>query len=154
MDMSMWLEAAVFISATVSVCVYYLVAQAVVLPGSGWFTRLRYLPLLLSVGVGLSVNNARAVLQGLLASAGEFVRTPKYCVLGRQGSASGKKYRLSGWLLPWVELAMALYFVGILVYSATHRMFAAIPFQLLFFGGFLYLSTLSLIEARRRQPAL
>jgi cellulose synthase/poly-beta-1,6-N-acetylglucosamine synthase-like glycosyltransferase len=54
----------------------YLASQ--ILTGRGWRSSLLALPALVALGIGLAVNNSRAVLEALLDRAGgEFVRTPK-----------------------------------------------------------------------------
>ena len=42
-----------------------------------WGQRVKYLPGLMLLGVGLAVNNTRAVIEALLGRRSEFVRTPK-----------------------------------------------------------------------------
>src|SRR6266852_2141144 len=54
-----------FIGATMSVCSFYLMSQREIF-GDGWPSRLKYLPAVLSVGIGLSVNNAKALVEALL----------------------------------------------------------------------------------------
>ena len=43
-----------------------------------WIARLKYLPFLMSIGIGLAVNNTRAVFEALFSKQTEFARTPKY----------------------------------------------------------------------------
>ena len=54
-----------FIGATMSVCSFYLMSQREIF-GDEWRSRIKYLPAVLSVGIGLSVNNAKAVIEALL----------------------------------------------------------------------------------------
>lgn len=148
MQASAWLEAFVFLAATISGCVYYLASQREVL-GRGWIGQLRHVPMLLSVGVGLSVNNARAVIAGYFQRGGEFVRTPKHA-----GGLEGKRYRgVKPWFFTLCEFAMGCYFVVIVSYSLVHRMYGAIPFQMLFVVGFFTLSLGSAFQGlRKRRP--
>ena len=44
-----------------------------------------YTPMLLSMGIGMCISNAKAVFEGLTTRGGEFVRTPKYDVTGGRG---------------------------------------------------------------------
>lgn len=147
-----WLELIIFAAATVSVCVYYMSSQRETI-GSGWLKQLRHVPLLLSVALGLAVNNARAVIEGWLQKGGEFVRTPKHAIAGRQGSVSGKKYRgIRPWMVTAFEFLMGCYFVFIITISAMSKMYAAIPFQCLFLVGFYYLSLHGVVQ-RLKKPA-
>ena len=153
---SAWLEAIVFIAATISVCVYYISSQREVYYGKGWFKQFRFVPMLLSIGLGLSINNARAVLAGYFQRGGEFVRTPKHAVDATDRVFATKKYRgIRPWLFSLCEFFMGCYFVVIAVYSFLNEMYGAIPFQMLFIVGFFYLSLLSAfqgIRARRAEP--
>ena len=69
------------------------------------------LPLVMSLGIGLCVNQTRAVLEALFGRETEFVRTPKHGIRGKLETWSGKKYRAAKSLTPFIELAMAAYFV-------------------------------------------
>src|SRR2546423_14086523 len=54
----------IFLTASVSVAVFYICAQRELHPGS-WVKEILFLPCLLALGVGLSLNNARAVLEAV-----------------------------------------------------------------------------------------
>ena len=59
----MWfVNVALFFMTSVAVCIFYMSAQIVVRPKS-WWKELPYLPLLLTLSVGMAVNNAKAVLE-------------------------------------------------------------------------------------------
>src|SRR6185369_15175965 len=70
-----------FAAATLSVFNFYLISQREAYPD--WRSRVRYLPVVMAIGIGLAVNNAKAGLEALFGDAGEFTRTPKYGI--RQG---------------------------------------------------------------------
>src|SRR5690349_13701643 len=59
-----------FLAATMSFFNFYMVSQRELYPD--WRTRLKYLPFLMSIGIGLSVNNTRAVLEALFRKQSEF----------------------------------------------------------------------------------
>ena len=61
----MIVDVPLFLGATMSVCSFYVMSQREVF-GETWKSRLRYLPAVLSVGIGLSVNNAKAVMEAIL----------------------------------------------------------------------------------------
>src|SRR6059036_3400024 len=82
----MVVDVPLFIGATLSVCSFYLMSQREVF-GDDWRSRIKYLPAVLAVGIGLSVNNAKAVLEALVGHDCEFTRTPKYRVEGEIGRA-------------------------------------------------------------------
>ncbi len=132
-----------FIFAFISSFLFYLYSQKDVYPD--WQKRIIYFPVFLAGSMGFSVNNTKAVIEGLLGKKSEFVRTPKYKIIGREETWKGKKYvnkKLK--FTTYIEAFMALYtFTGVVIAVATAQV-AAIPFQLMFFGGFATISILSI----------
>ncbi|MDP1995542.1 MAG: glycosyl transferase family 2, partial [Ignavibacteria bacterium] len=90
----------------------------------------------------------RAVIEGLLSRKSEFVRTPKFKVVNQKDSWSNNKY-VNTKLEPSVivELIMALYCLVGIGSSIYFLEIAAIPFQLLFFIGFSFVSVTSIRHA-------
>jgi len=66
-----------FFLATFSVANFYAFSQKEAYPDS-WKGRLKYLPAVMAVGIGLTINNLRAVLEAAMGQQSEFNRTPKY----------------------------------------------------------------------------
>jgi cellulose synthase/poly-beta-1,6-N-acetylglucosamine synthase-like glycosyltransferase len=134
-----------FFGATVSVLIFYLASQAAA--GLGWRRQIRYLPTLMGVGIGLSVNNARAVLSGLFQSGGTFHRTPKYRIVNRGEDWLGKRYR-AGWNVSvLIEVMLAVYFGACTLYAVKKGMWPSVPFLYLFVQGYAYIAALSLLPA-------
>jgi hypothetical protein len=149
MRTSVILDLVVFASATASVCVFYLASQAEIYGWRGVLRTLFYTPMLLCMGIGMCLSNARAVLEGLITRGGEFVRTPKYAIAQGKDTFVGKKYKVSlRKIIPFVELAIGLGFGWVVWFSFRHGMYGAIPFQMLFFVGFTYVAFLSLFQGR------
>ena len=138
-----------FLTATASTLVYFGVAQRD-LHGE-WRTRVRYLPFVMSLGIGLAVNNTRAVIGGLFGARGSFVRTPKFKIAGREGSWRRKRYHapVNGWAL--LEILLGVYFAVAMVFLFRAERFASIPFFLLYLFGFLYVGVLSVVHATVRR---
>jgi cellulose synthase/poly-beta-1,6-N-acetylglucosamine synthase-like glycosyltransferase len=134
-----------FIGATMSVCSFYLMSQREIF-GDDWRTRIKYLPAVLSVGIGLSVNNAKAVLEALLGIDSEFTRTPKHRVEGTGDDWRLKRYRGHMNFVPFIELALGTYFTFMAYYAASNAIFGTLPFIFLFQFGFLYAALLSLFQ--------
>ncbi|MEO6695974.1 MAG: cellulose synthase family protein [Ignavibacteria bacterium] len=132
-----------FIFAFISSFLFYLYSQKDVY--SDWQKRIIYFPVFLAGSMGFSINNTKAVFEGLLDKKSEFVRTPKYQIMNKKDSWEGKKYvnkKLS--FTTYLEAFMALYcFAGVIIAVATAQV-AAIPFQLMFCGGFTTISVLSI----------
>jgi len=138
-----------FSGATLSVCLFYFFSQKEVF-GADWRSRLKYLPAVLSVGIGLAVNNTRAVVEALVGRPSEFCRTPKYQVESVADDWRHKRYRGSLGFVPFIELALGLYFTAMAVYAATAGIFGTLPFILIFQAGYLYAALLSLFQGLGR----
>jgi cellulose synthase/poly-beta-1,6-N-acetylglucosamine synthase-like glycosyltransferase len=118
-----------------SISLFYVVAQRELYPKT-WKRSVWMLPLLIAAGVGLTIINTRAVLEGLFGIQTAFVRTPKFAIADRRMNLEVKKYRgRSGWL-PYAEIALGLYFVVMVVFAIETYNYFAIPFLALFVFGY------------------
>ncbi len=134
-----------FFGTTMSVASFYLASQREIAllrdpahaPRFQW-AALKRLPLVMSMGIGLCVNQSRAVFEALLGRETEFVRTPKHGIRGKLESWSGKKYRAAKSLTPFIELGLAAYFVVAIAVALQHRHYISVPFLVLFLCGFGY----------------
>jgi hypothetical protein len=98
-----------FMAATMSVSSFYMISQREIDP-KGWKQRLKYLPFMMSVGIGLSVSNSRAVIEALLGIQTSFKRTPKYCIESANDRPAPKtKYRRKSGYTPYLELIPSLF---------------------------------------------
>lgn len=147
------IDVPLFMGATTSVCSFYAFAQRQAFGEPAWRTRLKYLPGVLALGIGLSVNNARAVIEGLLGNPSEFVRTPKLGVLVSGDEWRQKRYRGRANWVPYFEISLAFYLAAMAVYAITHDQWGTAPFVLIFLAGYLYMPLLSLIQEIGRPGA-
>jgi cellulose synthase/poly-beta-1,6-N-acetylglucosamine synthase-like glycosyltransferase len=138
------IDVPLFLAATLSVCNFYMVSQRELYPD--WRSRLKYLPFLMSIGIGLCVNNTRAVLEALFKKQSEFARTPKYGIERDSDEWVGKKYHQSVGVQPLIELALGLYFTGTVFYALINQIYGTLPFLMLFQVGFLYTGLLSIMQ--------
>jgi cellulose synthase/poly-beta-1,6-N-acetylglucosamine synthase-like glycosyltransferase len=136
----------VFVLAFVGTFIFYLFSQKDV--HSDWRKRIVLFPLFMAGSMGFAVNNSRAVFEGLMNRKSEFVRTPKFKVVDNKDSWIGKKYmsRKLGFSV-YVELIMAIYCLIGIASSIYFLEIAALPFQLLFFIGFSFVSLTSIKHA-------
>lgn len=141
------LDTPVLIFATMSVIAYYGVAIRHLY--SDWKKQARYLPLVMAVGIGMAMNNARAALEAFLGVETAFARTPKFRIESRQDEWRGKKYRWGSDLIPLLELLLAAYFVGVIHYAIVMHIWGTIPFLLLFLIGYGFTGLISLIQGRQ-----
>src|SRR5256885_337469 len=127
----------IFLAASVSVAGFYIFAQRELHPRT-WMKEILFLPCLLALGIGLSLNNARAVLEALINHKSDFTRTPKYGIERKSQKWRSCKYRPLKSALPLAELAFAIYFTYFVVFAIVHGQLLSVPFLLMFQGGFFY----------------
>ncbi len=143
LDFLLLIEAPLFLASTASISAFYLCSQRET--RADWRRSITSLPLLMSLGIGLSLNNAGAVVGALRGRPCAFVRTPKFDLRGRCGTLRGTHYGgRRRRALVVAEWAIAIYFTGAVVAALGAGHYAALPFLLLFQGGFLYIALLSL----------
>src|SRR5580704_13616139 len=120
-----------------SISLFYILAQRELYPKT-WKRSILLLPMLMAVGVGLTIINTRAVLEALFGVQTAFARTPKYNIGDRPMKLENKKYRRkSGWL-PYAEIACGTYFLAMTVFAIQTYNFFAIPFLSLFILGYFW----------------
>ena len=138
------IDVPLFLAATMSVFRFYWICQKEIYPD--WKSRVKYLPAVMAIGIGLAVNNSRAVIEALLDKPSDFIRTPKYGI-ERQGDGwQNKKYHESMPIQPLVEVAFGLYFTFTVFYALQHEIYGTLPFLMLFQFGFLYMGLLSIFQ--------
>jgi len=118
-----------------SISLFYVIAQRE-LYTKNWKRSVFMLPMLMAVGVGLTIINTRAVLEALFGVETAFARTPKYAIGDRPMNLEVKKYRRrSGWL-PYAEILVGSYFAAMIVFAIQTLNYFSIPFLLLFVCGY------------------
>jgi cellulose synthase/poly-beta-1,6-N-acetylglucosamine synthase-like glycosyltransferase len=130
-----FLDLPLIVASFWSISAFYVIAQRELHPRH-WKRSILFLPMLMAVGVGLTVINTRAVLEALFGIQTGFVRTPKFAIGDRRVNLETKKYRRrSGWL-PFVEIAIGTYFLAMVAFAINTFNLPSIPFLLLFVGGY------------------
>ena len=148
----MLIDVPLFFAATFSVCNFYMVCQREI--HRDWRARIKYLPFLMSIGIGLCINNSRAVFEALFNKQSEFARTPKYHIESDSDEWVGKKYRQSVAVQPLIELALGLYFTATVFYALANQIYGTVPFLVLFQIGFLYTGLLSIVQQYAGDPVV
>src|SRR5262249_19719539 len=105
-----------FLASTCSISSFYLVAQKELRPKSWWRTFL-YMPFVRGVGIGISIRNAKAVIEALIGKKSEFARTPKFKIEGKSGTFVAKKYRNKAGWMPFAEVLLGVYFAFTVLYA-------------------------------------
>ncbi|MGQ9650020.1 MAG: cellulose synthase family protein [Phycisphaerae bacterium] len=141
----------ILILATCSAGTFYVCSQRVLF--RTWADSLKYIPFLMALGIGIALNNTRAVFAGFFGKPGEFVRTPKFGVVARDNRwkrqvENARKSIKRVKLQPFVEFTIALYLLGcvIMCFSAPlnpddpnqQRLTIGVPFLCLFMVGYFY----------------
>jgi cellulose synthase/poly-beta-1,6-N-acetylglucosamine synthase-like glycosyltransferase len=151
------LDLPLFLLATASIVAYYLEGQR--LAPRGERRPLRLLPSVFALGIGLSLSTACAVVSGLFARGGAFVRTPKLRWEDEEREGDGAtrrgrtpRYRAAASPTVALEGAFALYFLAATVEAARLGMWLAVPFLALFLHGYGWVSILSWRERRALRP--
>jgi cellulose synthase/poly-beta-1,6-N-acetylglucosamine synthase-like glycosyltransferase len=137
-DLPLWL------ASTASVSTFYLISQKELYPD--WRVRLKYLPFLMSVGIGLSVSNSKAVMEALLGIKSSFKRTPKYRIESKKDRWVTKKYLRRTGVMPLFELSLGAYFGLVVFYAFINQNYPTIPFLMLFVVGFTYMGLMSILH--------
>jgi cellulose synthase/poly-beta-1,6-N-acetylglucosamine synthase-like glycosyltransferase len=120
-----------------SISLFYVVAQRELYP-KHWKRSILMLPMLMAVGVGLTIVNTRAVLEALFGIETAFARTAKFAVGDRPMKLETKKYRSrSGWL-PYAEILVGAYFVVMMIFAVQTYNFFSLPFLALFVFGYFW----------------
>ena len=130
----LWAIWILVLSAAVAPCIGYYVAGRTL--GHSRFT-LRNIPGLVTLGSGLALNNAMAVVSGMFGDNRVFVRTPK------SGSVSGEqrksRYRSAATRFWWAEILLGFYCLAALVqYVAVEKWLIGL-FLGIYTAGFLML---------------
>jgi cellulose synthase/poly-beta-1,6-N-acetylglucosamine synthase-like glycosyltransferase len=141
------LDVPLFASTCLSIIVFYLTTHRALY--GNLRDAVKRLPLMMALSIGLSINNARAVIEGLFGVQSEFVRTPKHGIDRRDQRWISKRYRAGmGSLNTYLELAFGVYFVITIALAVITGSWINIPFLVLFMVGFLYVGMLSLHQVR------
>jgi len=142
------IDVPLFTASTLSIGVFYVVSQRELFPKT-WLKTFLYLPILMALGIGLTVTNTKAVMEALFGIKSAFARTPKYSVAKKgEKSKAGKKYRKRLLLTPWIELAIGAYFALAILYTFSNNNYFTAPFLILFVVGYWYTGLMSLLQGR------
>jgi len=121
----------------------YIVSQMA--DGRVALTRLRFLPVLVMLGMGLALTNTVAVLKALLGVRQKFMRTPKFALRYSEDMWQGSLYALRKDWLRWGELALMVYSLVLIALPVVNKSFA--PWLLVYAGGFGFVSLVSFLQS-------
>jgi hypothetical protein len=111
------------------------------------------MPVLALIGTGLALSNTVAITRGLLTRDRTFQRTPKFRIERREDRWAGNRYALS---FEWIvigELLLALYALAAVGVAIAVGNYFAVPFLLLYVGGYGYVGLYGLTDAWKGRQA-
>jgi len=139
-----------FWTATMSVVVFYIASQREI--GMSKWQRVKYLPFIMALGIGMCVNQSKAVIEALVGYETGFTRTPKLGLTGPHGKSDKnwvkKRYRTLLTAQPLLELALGAYLTSAIYFALDKGVYFSLPFLLLFQWGFFYVGFVSLLQGR------
>ena len=136
------LDIPIFFATSISVAAFYITAQIGLNPSPlKWIREVLYLPVLLALGIGMSINNGKAVIEALLGKSSEFVRTPKYGEDKGRTNVRKKKYAALKSIAPVFEVIFFLYFTYLVIDALAKGNWFTLPFLALFQAGFFFVAT-------------
>ena len=110
--------------------------------------RVKFLPFIMALGIGMCVNQSKAVIEALVGYETGFTRTPKTGMKGRDKSWLRQRYRVLLTAQPLLELALGAYLTSAIWFALDKGVYFSLPFLLLFQWGFFYVGLVSLLQGR------
>lgn len=111
-----------------------------------WKERLRNLPMLILIGIGIAWGNTLAVWRGLMHWGGTFARTPKFRLEGKGGLWISSVYRLQADNSTIGEIGLTLYALGVAIVALLTDHQGMAPFMLLYAAAFGTVAGMGLAE--------
>lgn len=141
-------EIIVFLLATVPILTYFAYAQKEIYGPNKM--KLAYLPSLVAVGIGISLNNAIAVFEAFVNKKSSFNRTAKFMIEKKGDNWNNKVYKTPVDILPLIEIFGVVYLYITLLYALKINMWGSVPFVFLFLYGYSYVGIFSVLQALER----
>jgi len=157
-----YLDLPIFICATLSVFLFYFYTEYIVIKETlsvqnrSAVKPLMFLPFVVAIGIGLCINNSKAVIEAVFRKESPFNRTPKYNVSdGEKFSLSGRMKNVFGNVyrtrkidfVTIIEFILAVYMSYAVYFTYDKDLYFSLPLILLFQIGFFYTSLLSIVQA-------
>jgi len=108
-------------------------------------------PMFLAVSMGLSLHNAMAVLEGYIGKKSAFIRTPKFNLSNDKSKKWGTNVYLKRKINPItiLEVLFTAYFFGGILLGFHYEDYGLMPFHVMLFLGFGYVSFYSISHSLR-----
>ena len=133
---------------SMGVPLFYATSQWALHGQDGWWRWLLRMPLLFILGIGIAVNNSKAVLEALIGKASAFERTPKTGVTQEHSPIIPQvKEKLKIEALTWIELVLFLYAIGTVALLASQANWYGMYFIGMYVIGLGWVALESVFEA-------
>jgi hypothetical protein len=136
------LEMGLLTVSAAAIALFYIVARREASPQDSFSPA--EIPALMAFGVGMAVNNARAVLEALSNVSTDFQRTAKLNITRPGESWRGKRYRAARGGRGLMEAGLAAYLVLALAWCLSTGNWSATPFLAVFLAGYTAVGGLTL----------
>jgi len=146
----LYLDIPLFLGTFSSLSTFYVLSQKELYPRQ-WRRAFLMLPALMAVGIGLTLTNARAVMEALLGIESPFQRTAKYSTDQSRVRLARGKYRVRGGWLPTAHLAAGSYFGFCILCCLLIGNWATMPFLAVFVMGYYFTGVLMLVQSRQNR---
>jgi cellulose synthase/poly-beta-1,6-N-acetylglucosamine synthase-like glycosyltransferase len=149
---TIFITAAFFALATFGPSSLYVFSQRELY--KNWYQRICYLPILMCLGTGIAISNAKAVLEALFNIESGFLRTPKFRVESKSDDWKNKSYVAPTDFLVILEFFMGIYcLIGLYLFLSNRGYFIG-PFLAIYTSGFLYVATITFIHSFSSQNSM
>ena len=158
------MDLVILMAACGSVFTFYALSQKEAMSHK-FYGQLKYLPTVIGVGVGLTINNSKAVLEALFGYQSAFIRTPKWAfddvniddvsttqVIDKKSNSSTTQSKSRSfyhipktWMMSCVELTLAVYYIYTCYYCIIWQRWSSFPLLVLFTWGLVYVAIYSLM---------
>jgi len=100
----------------------------------------------MALGIGMCVNQSKAVIEALVGYETGFNRTAEDRHAGRDRSWLKKRYRTLLTAQPLLELALGAYLTSAIWFALDKGVYFSLPFSSSFQWGFFYVGLVSLLQ--------
>src|SRR5262245_31092775 len=128
-----FMDVALYTLSTAAFWAFYVAAER--RAGGSGLRALATMPSLMLVGVGLSLNNARAVIEGFFSGGGAFERTPKHGFEDGRPLPAARRYGAPRRAWPWGPALLVAYFTLGIGLALREGRWPFLPILALFWAG-------------------
>lgn len=96
--------------------------------------------ILIILGIGMSYNNARGVMEAIFSIESQFKRTPKFNLQKSERFNLASDYHIVANTNHWIEACLAITAMILLVFAIIHRIWGSVIWMMLYACGYTYVT--------------